>query len=74
MVIHVQQKRQETMKKTYIYPTINVVKLNINQYLLIGSPASFDGGGNGSATISDTSMDPSDPEDEVLSRMFNFDE
>ena len=56
------------MKKTYISPIAEVVKLNISQNLLIGSPASFDDLGGGSITLEDEALDPSLLGDEVLSR------
>ena len=60
------------MKKTYINPTTEVVKLNIGQNLLIGSPAVFDDLGGGEVTLESTELDPS-LGDEVLSRETDFD-
>ena len=59
------------MKKTYINPTTEVVKLNIAQNLLIGSPASFDDLGGGEITLEPTIELGSDPSDEVLGRDFS---
>ncbi len=56
------------MKKTYINPTTEVVKLNIGQNLLIGSPAVFDDLGGGEITLEpSTELNPSILDDEVLS-------
>lgn len=41
------------MKKTYINPTMVVVKLNMKQNLLIGSPVDFAGGGDVTITNED---------------------
>ena len=61
------------MKKTYINPTTEVVKLNIGQNLLIGSPASFDDLGGGEVTLDPSiELDPSSL-DEVLSPDFGTD-
>ena len=62
------------MKKTYINPTTEVVKLNIGQNLLIGSPAVFDDLGGGEVTLDpSTELDPNVLGDEVLSRETDFD-
>ena len=62
------------MKKIYINPTTEVVKLNIGQNLLIGSPAVFDDLGGGEVTLDpSTELDPSELGDEVLSRETDFD-
>ena len=62
------------MKKTYINPITVVVKLNIGQNLLIGSPAVFDDLGGGEVTLDpSTELDPSELGDEVLSRETDFD-
>ena len=62
------------MKKIYINPTTEVVKLNIGQNLLIGSPAVFDDLGGGEVTLDpSTELDPSVLGDEVLSRETDFD-
>ncbi len=62
------------MKKIYINPTTEVVKLNIGQNLLIGSPAVFDDLGGGEVTLDpSTELDPSVIGDEVLSRETDFD-
>ena len=55
------------MKKTYISPIAEAVKLNVTQSLLIGSPASFDDLGGGSITLEDDALDPGVLGDEVLS-------
>ena len=56
------------MKKTYINPATEIVKLNIAQSLLIGSPASFDGTGGGSVKLTDD-----DPDDgEAMGRSFDW--
>ena len=56
-----------TMKKTYISPIAEVVKLNVCQNLLIGSAATFDDLGGGSINLEDDALDPGVPGDEVLS-------
>ena len=61
------------MKKTYINPTIEVVKLNIAQNLLIGSSVSFDDLGGGEITLDPSiELDPGSL-DEVLSPDFGTD-
>ena len=56
------------MKKTYINPTIEVVKLNIAQNLLIGSAVSFDDLGGGEVTLDPSiELNPGSLDDEVLS-------
>ena len=45
------------MKKTYINPTMNVVKLNFCQQLLAGSAARFDDLGGGEVDLSNETID-----------------
>ena len=61
------------MKKTYINPTIEVVKLNIAQNLLIGSAVSFDDLGGGEVTLDPSiELNPGSLDDEVLSPDFDI--
>ena len=61
------------MKKTYINPTIEVVKLNIGQNLLIGSAVSFDDLGGGEVTLDPSiELNPGSLDDEVLSPDFDI--
>ena len=61
------------MKKVYLNPTMDVIKINTQQ-MLAASPASFDDLGGGEVNLSSDALDPGDPSDEVLSRWTDFDE
>ena len=60
------------MKKVYLNPTMDVIKINTQQ-MLAASPASFDDLGSGEVNLSSDALDPGDPSDEVLSRWTDFD-
>ena len=61
------------MKKTYMTPAMETVKIAA-PVILAGSAARFDDLGGGDINLdSSTELDPSLPGDEVLSRDFNFD-
>lgn len=57
------------MKKTYINPEIEVVKISA-PVIMAGSPVSFDNAGGGSVTLSDEDFE--EGEDVVLSRGFDW--
>lgn len=48
------------MKKTYINPTMNVVKYNFCQQLLAGSAARFDDMGSGEVDLSTETIESTD--------------
>ena len=60
-------KTKTTMKKTYINPEMEIIKIKVQQ-LLSGSPVSFDNSGSGEVDLLDE-----DPDDgEAMSRAFDW--
>ena len=56
------------MKKTYINPEINIVRIH-SSYILSGSPVSFNGGGEGSIELQSGNATGAS-----LSRGYDFDD
>ena len=62
------------MKKTYINPEIEIIKIASQTQMLAGSAARFDDLGGGDLTLDpSTELDPGLSGDEVLSREFDLD-
>lgn len=56
------------MKKTYIVPELNVIKIAFHQQMLAGSPVRFNGDGSGEVDLLDDDPDSG----EAMSRGFDW--